>query len=248
MPPEQGYHAASWRDIRGLIERANLEPDVRDSAHRSSRGWPRPRHRSMASRSTMSTSTRSARSTRSSISSARWSDSGCSASSASIADRSGSAVARSRRAHGQLPVPAPATAWLLADSDAPIAASLPGETGAGELLTPTGAAILGTLAGFERPTMTVQSVGTGFGSKELPWANICRVMIGETESASSERRSAHRARDQHRRHEPAVRRDSGRAALRRGRARCLDDRDRHEEGTPGDHGQRARPAELPSTS
>ena len=34
--------------------------------------------------------------------------------------------------------------------------------------------------------MTVQAVGTGFGSKELPWANICRVMIGETETASSE--------------------------------------------------------------
>ncbi len=91
-----------------------------------------------------------------------------------------------KTAHGQLPVPAPATAWLLANSGASIAASLPGETGAGELLTPTGAAILETLAGFERPTMTVQSVGTGFGSKELPGAKICRVMIGETESASSE--------------------------------------------------------------
>jgi len=186
VPPEQGYHARSWRDIGALIERANLEPDVRDSAHRvftrlaeaeaSVHGVP--------------------------IDDVHFHEVGA---LDTIVDIVGAVVGfrllgiervccgplrlgggTVKTAHGQLPVPAPATAWLLANSGAPIAASLPGETGAGELLTPSGAAILGTLAGFERPTMTVQSVGTGFGSKELPWANICRVMIGETESASSE--------------------------------------------------------------
>ncbi len=46
-----------------------------------------------------------------------------------------------RAAHGMLPVPAPATARLVAAASAPLAGEPPGEP-AGELLTPTGAAIL----------------------------------------------------------------------------------------------------------
>jgi uncharacterized protein (DUF111 family) len=72
-------------------------------------------------------------------------------------------------------------------SSAPIAAPLPGEEEAGELLTPTAAAILGTLATFERPAMTVDGIGSGFGTKALPWANMCRLMVGDgAEVAHSE--------------------------------------------------------------
>jgi uncharacterized protein (DUF111 family) len=57
-------------------------------------------------------------------------------------------------AHGTLPVPAPATLVLLADANAPISeVDL-----AGELVTPTGAALVATLARFQRPAMTLDKV------------------------------------------------------------------------------------------
>ncbi len=79
-------------------------------------------------------------------------------------------------AHGTLPVPAPATAELI--RDAPVYA-----TGIqGELLTPTGAAILTTLcSGFgPMPLMTVHRTGYGAGTADpegIP--NLLRVIIGE---------------------------------------------------------------------
>lgn len=80
-----------------------------------------------------------------------------------------------RTQHGVLPVPAPATLALLADVGAPVLAS----EVRGELVTPTGAALLTTLATFERPAMRVRQVGYGFGVKEFPWPNMVRVWIGE---------------------------------------------------------------------
>jgi hypothetical protein len=83
---------------------------------------------------------------------------------------------RVRSSHGPLPVPAPATLELLKDSGV-VWKNVPGE---GELVTPTGAAVLATLAQFGRPDrMTVQRVGYGFGQKKLPWANCLRLLLGE---------------------------------------------------------------------
>lgn len=82
-----------------------------------------------------------------------------------------------RTEHGVLPVPAPATLALLAEVGAPI---LPAPIQA-EMVTPTGAALLSTLAEFRQPAMRVQQVGYGFGSKEFPWANMLRVWLGEEE-------------------------------------------------------------------
>jgi pyridinium-3,5-bisthiocarboxylic acid mononucleotide nickel chelatase len=48
-----------------------------------------------------------------------------------------------------------------------------------ELVTPTGAALLTTLATFERPAMRVRQVGYGFGTKTFAWPNMLRVWIGE---------------------------------------------------------------------
>ena len=84
-----------------------------------------------------------------------------------------------RAAHGVMPVPAPATARLLAMTGSTVAAPMAGEETAGELLTPTGAAIIGTLAVFNRPEFQVSSVGVGFGSKAFPWPNMCRLLIGD---------------------------------------------------------------------
>ena len=92
--------------------------------------------------------------------------------------RVGTGFVKSR--HGVIPVPAPATARLLAMAGAPLPAADPERDAVpGELLTPTGAAILTTLADFTRPAFAATAVGYGFGRRELPWPNALRVFIGE---------------------------------------------------------------------
>ncbi|HZL16901.1 MAG TPA: LarC family nickel insertion protein, partial [Polyangia bacterium] len=82
---------------------------------------------------------------------------------------------RVRTAHGAVPVPAPATAALLAEI--PI---LP--EGEGELTTPTGAAILAAVVDSfgPLPPMRLRAVGYGAGTRQLAdRANLLRVAIGE---------------------------------------------------------------------
>jgi len=82
--------------------------------------------------------------------------------------------------HGIMPVPAPATAELL--KGVPIAATE--ETG--ELTTPTGAAILTTLAESfgPMPAMIVRTIGCGAGTRDgQTRPNVLRVMLGEPEDA-----------------------------------------------------------------
>ena len=97
-----------------------------------------------------------------------------------------------RAQHGLMPIPAPATAELLAMAHAPAGGPLPdpGVTDV-ELLTPTGAAILTTLAAFERPVFAPTAVGYGFGQRELPWPNALRVWIGEMHAAPASRGHHH---------------------------------------------------------
>jgi pyridinium-3,5-bisthiocarboxylic acid mononucleotide nickel chelatase len=83
-----------------------------------------------------------------------------------------------RSAHGVLPVPAPATLELIAMAQAPLA----GSTGdrAMEMVTPTGAALVTTLAAFERPAMQVTAVGYGAGGRDPEgWPNALRLWLGE---------------------------------------------------------------------
>jgi len=85
--------------------------------------------------------------------------------------------------HGVMPVPAPATAKLL--EGIPLAAC----EEQGELITPTGAAILTTLAeGFgAMPGMRLAQVGIGAGRREgQERPNILRVMIGEAADGGDE--------------------------------------------------------------
>jgi uncharacterized protein (TIGR00299 family) protein len=82
--------------------------------------------------------------------------------------------------HGLLPVPAPATASLLAGK--PVYARGPEL----ELTTPTGAAIATALAsGFgAMPPMRISSIGYGAGDRDLvQQANVLRVLIGEKTGA-----------------------------------------------------------------
>jgi uncharacterized protein (TIGR00299 family) protein len=82
-----------------------------------------------------------------------------------------------RAAHGQLPVPAPAVLKLWEMRQVPIYSNGIER----ELVTPTGAAIATTLAVQfgAPPTMTLQRVGLGAGSRDLAIPNILRFWIGE---------------------------------------------------------------------
>lgn len=83
-------------------------------------------------------------------------------------------------AHGILPVPAPATAYIL--QGLPIY----GGSIKGELCTPTGAALLKHFATEfgEMPVMRVGAIGYGMGKKDFPAANCVRSMLGEAGESS----------------------------------------------------------------
>ena len=85
-------------------------------------------------------------------------------------------------AHGILPVPAPATALLLAG------VPIYGGVIQGELCTPTGAALLThfvTKFG-ELPAMRLLKSGYGMGTKDFPAANCVRAMLGEQDAPTEE--------------------------------------------------------------
>ena len=87
-----------------------------------------------------------------------------------------------RCAHGILPVPAPATALLLAG------VPIYGGVIQGELCTPTGAALLThfvTKFG-ELPAMRLLKSGYGMGTKDFPAANCVRAMLGEQDAPTEE--------------------------------------------------------------
>ena len=80
--------------------------------------------------------------------------------------------------------PAPATLELIAASGAPVTSDSPAHAGAGELTTPTGAALITTLSEFRRPAFSVQKLGVGLGTKDPPgFPNALRVWLGETADA-----------------------------------------------------------------
>jgi uncharacterized protein (TIGR00299 family) protein len=86
-----------------------------------------------------------------------------------------------KMAHGQIPLPAPATLEILAAVNAPTGPA----PGPGELLTPTGAAILAELATFGQPAMSLSRIGMGAGRRDLPWPNIARMWLGELQSSGA---------------------------------------------------------------
>lgn len=87
-----------------------------------------------------------------------------------------------KTAHGLLPVPAPATLEIARRVSAPWR-PCPVE---GEMVTPTGATILATLARFETPAIRIERVGYGFGRKSFPWPNCLRLCLGRLPGSSME--------------------------------------------------------------
>ncbi|MEP7075817.1 MAG: nickel pincer cofactor biosynthesis protein LarC [Acidobacteriota bacterium] len=87
-----------------------------------------------------------------------------------------------KMAHGTFPVPAPAVAELLAG--APIYST----DIEGELITPTGAAIISTVCDSygQIPEIRVKQIGYGAGSRQYKdFPNVLRLMVGETVDAAS---------------------------------------------------------------
>lgn len=80
-----------------------------------------------------------------------------------------------KTAHGSIPVPAPAVLEILADVPT-YGRGIPTE-----IVTPTGAAVIKTLAGGfgTMPAMTLGRTGYGAGTKDIGVANLLRVVTGE---------------------------------------------------------------------
>ena len=80
-------------------------------------------------------------------------------------------------AHGILPVPAPATAYILKD--------IPVYSGSisGELCTPTGAALLKHFVSSfgNMPPMKMSAIGYGMGKKDFEAANCLRAILGQAD-------------------------------------------------------------------
>jgi uncharacterized protein (TIGR00299 family) protein len=87
-----------------------------------------------------------------------------------------------KAAHGLLPVPAPATLKLLEGH-----AIRPGPEGAGELVTPTGAALVRVLSSGPPPEEYVPlRSGYGAGTKDFPGrANALRIIVAEVVTSRS---------------------------------------------------------------
>jgi len=81
-----------------------------------------------------------------------------------------------RCAHGVLPVPAPATAYILQN------VPMYSDQTQGELCTPTGAALLKHFVKEFRamPVISVNKIGYGMGKKDFEKANCIRAYIGNT--------------------------------------------------------------------
>jgi pyridinium-3,5-bisthiocarboxylic acid mononucleotide nickel chelatase len=79
--------------------------------------------------------------------------------------------------HGTLPVPVPAVTEILARAGVPVHAG-----GTGEVVTPTGAALLVTFADDFGPPdqMTLKATGYGAGRRDTELPNLVRLLVGES--------------------------------------------------------------------
>jgi uncharacterized protein (TIGR00299 family) protein len=89
--------------------------------------------------------------------------------------------------HGVLPVPAPATAVLLLGVPTVPGPHLPDGGPAGELTTPTGAALVRACATRHGvcPPMVPALVGYGAGTRDIGSPNVCRIIIGCADTTAS---------------------------------------------------------------
>lgn len=86
-----------------------------------------------------------------------------------------------RSSHGVLPVPAPAVANLI------LGVPVYNTEVQGELLTPTGAAIITTIANSygPLPAMIVDKIGYGSGTRERDFPNVLRAFLGQVSKSAT---------------------------------------------------------------
>ena len=103
--------------------------------------------------------------------------------------------------HGLMPVPAPTTAELLKE------VPFYGGDIEGELVTPTGAALVVSLADSFGPFslgFRMKQVAYGAGGMDLPIPNVLRLYVGEMERITDSHGGVKNCRDQYRRYESPV--------------------------------------------
>ena len=82
--------------------------------------------------------------------------------------------------HGLLPVPAPATAFIMASRKIPCYPPPTYLPSTGEMVTPTGMALLAVLADFSQPIMNINTIGYGLGTRNPEsYPNVLSIWIGE---------------------------------------------------------------------
>ena len=93
--------------------------------------------------------------------------------------------------HGLIPATSPATSALLTQANVPVCQpNTPSDliSNVGEIVTPTGAAILTTLATFEQPLIKFNNFGYGFGQKKIDgYLNVLTTWIGTAQEEEYER-------------------------------------------------------------
>lgn len=87
-------------------------------------------------------------------------------------------------AHGKMSVPVPATSEIFANEKV-IFKQIDVDT---ELVTPTGAAIISTLAEnySNMPEMSLEKIGFGIGSRDIGYSNLLKVYLGEAKAEKSD--------------------------------------------------------------
>lgn len=120
-------------------------------------------------------------------------------------------------AHGILPIPAPATSYLL--QGIPIY-----NTGVnGELCTPTGAALIKYFADSfgPMPVMNIEDIGYGMGTKDYDVANYFRAFLGEAEDVSGKEGTTPRSAGRHHHEHPVSSDEAQRKAISNRIARSI---------------------------
>ena len=82
--------------------------------------------------------------------------------------------------HGLLPVPAPATAFIMASRKIPCYPPPTHLPSTGEMVTPTGMALLAVLADFSQPIMNINTIGYGLGTRNPEsYPNVLSIWNGQ---------------------------------------------------------------------
>lgn len=91
--------------------------------------------------------------------------------------------------HGRIPAFSPVTATLISIANAPVVPAPGNVQDAGEMVTPTGAALATTMATFTQPAINLEKIGYGLGERDSRhFPNVVSIWIGERTELSKSRK------------------------------------------------------------